>query len=119
MVTGFMVPLSIRWSLLTSHLRGIKGGIIVASREPKKAPLLEVRTMYEPSRIAPVCLVQAYERVVPLTGRFIINLADTVTKEALVSLSSTSRQNQLIRRCANDVDVVLRQNLIPTPNASH
>ena len=69
MVTGFMVLLSIRWSLLTSHLRGIKEVIIVASRGPKKAPLLEVRVMYEPSRIAPVCLVQAYERVVPLTRR--------------------------------------------------
>jgi hypothetical protein len=69
MVTGFMVLLSIWWSLLTSHLRGIKEVIIVASREPKKAPLLEVRVMYEPSRIAPACLVQAYERLVPLTRR--------------------------------------------------
>ncbi len=51
MVTDFMVRLSIRWSLLTSHLRGIEDVIIVASREPKKAPLLEVRVMYEPSRI--------------------------------------------------------------------
>jgi hypothetical protein len=74
MVTGFMVRLSIRWSLLTSHLRGIKEVIIVASREPKKAPLLEARVMYEPSRIAPACLVQAYERVVPLTRRAVASL---------------------------------------------
>jgi hypothetical protein len=46
----------------------------VASREPKKAPLLEVRVMYEPSRIAPACLVQAYERVVPLTRRAVASL---------------------------------------------
>jgi hypothetical protein len=74
MVTGFMALLSIRWSLLTSHLRGIKEVIIVASREPKKAPLLEVRVMFEPSRIAPACLVQAYERVVPLTRRAVASL---------------------------------------------
>jgi hypothetical protein len=71
---GFMVRLSIRWSLLTSHLRGIKEVIIVASREPKKAPLLEVRVMYEPSRIAPACLVQAYERVMPLTRRAVASI---------------------------------------------
>jgi hypothetical protein len=74
MVTGFMVLLLIRWSLLTSHLRGIKEVIIVARREPKKAPLLEVRVMYEPSRIAPACLVQAYERLVPMTRRAVASL---------------------------------------------
>jgi hypothetical protein len=74
MVTGFMVLLSIRWSLLTSHLCGIKEVIIVESREPKKAPLLEVRVMYEPSRIAPACLVQAYERIVPSTRRAVASL---------------------------------------------
>ena len=46
----------------------------MTSREPKKAPLLEVRVMYEPSRIAPACLVQAYERVVPLTRRAVASL---------------------------------------------
>jgi hypothetical protein len=46
----------------------------VASREPRKAPLLEVRTVFEPSRIAPACLVQAYERVVPVTRRVAASL---------------------------------------------
>jgi hypothetical protein len=30
--------------------------------------------MFEPSRIAPACLVQAYERVVPLTRRAVASL---------------------------------------------
>jgi len=49
----------------------------VTSREPKKAPLLEVRIMFEPSRIASACLVQAYERVVPLTRRALASLCQS------------------------------------------
>jgi len=41
----------------------------VASREPTKKKAPEVRTMFEPSRLALACLAQAYERVVPITRR--------------------------------------------------
>jgi hypothetical protein len=42
---------------------------VVQSEEPKKTRALEVRVVFEPSRIAPVCVVQAYERVVPTVRR--------------------------------------------------
>jgi len=46
----------------------------MASREPKKPKAvkpLEVRVMFEPSRLAAACIVQAYERVVPVTRRIV------------------------------------------------
>lgn len=39
------------------------------SEKPKKSRALEVRVVFEPSRIAPVCVAQAYERVVPTVRR--------------------------------------------------
>jgi hypothetical protein len=41
----------------------------VGNGEPKKTKTLEVRVVFEPSRIAPTCMVQAYERVVPIVRR--------------------------------------------------
>jgi hypothetical protein len=46
----------------------------VTSREPKKANALEVRIMFEPSRIASACLAQAYERIVPIARRAVASL---------------------------------------------
>jgi hypothetical protein len=41
----------------------------MARREPKPTKALEVSVMFEPSPVAPACVVQAYERVVPITRR--------------------------------------------------
>jgi hypothetical protein len=42
---------------------------VVESEKPKKSRALEVRVVFEPSRIAPACVAQAYERVVPTVRR--------------------------------------------------
>jgi hypothetical protein len=41
----------------------------MARREPNPAKALEVSVMFEPNRLSPACVVQAYEQVVPLTQR--------------------------------------------------
>jgi hypothetical protein len=41
----------------------------MARREPNTTKALEVSVMFEPSHVAPACVVQAYERVVPITRR--------------------------------------------------
>jgi hypothetical protein len=39
----------------------------VARREPKQPKPLEVSVMFEPSRLTPAHIAQAYEQVVPIT----------------------------------------------------
>ncbi len=51
-------------------LRGTTGGK-VAKADRTKLRTLTVRRSFEPSRVAPTCLVEAYERVVPVTRRVI------------------------------------------------
>ena len=41
----------------------------MARRAPKPAKALEVSVMFEPSHGTPACVVQAYERVAPITRR--------------------------------------------------
>jgi hypothetical protein len=41
----------------------------MARREPKTTKALEISIMFEPSHVAPACVAQAYERVVPVTRR--------------------------------------------------
>lgn len=41
----------------------------VARRAHKASRTLEVRLTFEPSRVSDICVVQAYERVVPITRR--------------------------------------------------
>jgi hypothetical protein len=41
----------------------------VARRDHKPSRTLEVRLTFEPSRVSTACVVQAYERVVPITRR--------------------------------------------------
>jgi len=41
----------------------------VARRAHKPSRTLEVRLTFVPSRVSDVCVVQAYERVVPITRR--------------------------------------------------
>ncbi len=46
----------------------------MASRElkkPKAPKPLEVRVMFEPSRLAAACIAQAYERVIPVMRRIV------------------------------------------------
>jgi hypothetical protein len=41
----------------------------MARREPNTTKTLEVSVMFEPSRLSPACVAQAYEEAVPLTQR--------------------------------------------------
>ena len=41
----------------------------VARRVRTRSTTLEVRITFEPSRVGPACVAQAYERVVPITRR--------------------------------------------------
>ena len=41
----------------------------MARRAHKPSRTLEVRLTFEPSRVSAACVVQAYERVVPITRR--------------------------------------------------
>jgi hypothetical protein len=41
----------------------------MARRELKTTKALEVSVMFEPSRVSPACVAQAYEQVVPSTRR--------------------------------------------------
>ena len=41
----------------------------MARREPNTTKTLEISVMFEPSRLSPACVAQAYEEVVPLTQR--------------------------------------------------
>jgi hypothetical protein len=41
----------------------------MARREPKAPKALEVSVIFEPSHVAPACIAQAYERVVPSRRR--------------------------------------------------
>ena len=41
----------------------------MARREHTRSTTLEVRITFEPSRVSPACVAQAYERVVPITRR--------------------------------------------------
>jgi hypothetical protein len=41
----------------------------MARRDPNTTKTLAVSVMFEPSRLSPACVAQAYEAVVPLTQR--------------------------------------------------
>jgi hypothetical protein len=41
----------------------------MARREPNTTKVLEVSLMFEPSHVAPACIAEAYERVVPIMRR--------------------------------------------------
>jgi hypothetical protein len=41
----------------------------MARRAPNTTKALEVSVMFEPSHVAPACIAQAYERVVPIRRR--------------------------------------------------
>ena len=68
METGFWGPPFSRGSPWSTQRHGSKE-TSVARRAPKPSRTLEVRLTFEPSRVSDVCVVQAYERVVPITRR--------------------------------------------------
>jgi hypothetical protein len=68
MGTGFSGP---RCTLRCPRINPRHGSkeAIVARRVRTRTTPLEVRLTFEPSRVSPACIVQAYERVVPITRR--------------------------------------------------
>jgi hypothetical protein len=67
MVRGFWGLHSREWLLATAR-HGSKEAS-VARRVRTHSTTLEVRITFEPSRVSPACVAQAYERVVPITRR--------------------------------------------------
>jgi hypothetical protein len=68
MVMGFWVPHSRECHLTKAPRRGHKE-VSVARRGHGRSLILAVRRTFEPSRVSPACVAQAYERVVPITRR--------------------------------------------------
>ena len=68
MGTGFSGHHCIRCCPLPSPRHGSKEAV-VARRDHNPSRTLEVRITFEPSRVSAACVVQAYERVVPITRR--------------------------------------------------
>ena len=68
MVTGFSGPLSKADRSVQIPRHRCKEAS-VARRGRTGNSTLEVRITFEPSRVSPVCVAQAYERVVPITRR--------------------------------------------------
>jgi hypothetical protein len=60
----------------------------MAHRELKTTKVLEVGVMFEPSRVSPACVAQAYEQVVPSTRR---------TTSPSVALGQGARGRQMLR----------------------
>ena len=67
---GFRVPHYGVIPATTTLIRGTEGGT-VAHRDRTNPRTLTVRRTFEPTRIAPACVVDAYERVVPIARRTI------------------------------------------------
>ena len=68
MVMGFWGLHSREWFPATAPRHGSKEAS-VARRVRTRSTTLEVRITFEPSRVGPACVAQAYERVVPITRR--------------------------------------------------
>jgi len=65
---GFWVPHSRECHLVKAPRHGSKEANVARRDRPRSTPL-EVRITFEPNRVSPACVVQAYERVVPITRR--------------------------------------------------
>jgi hypothetical protein len=65
---GFWGPHSEECHLVKAPRHGHKEAS-VARRGHIRSTTLTVRITFEPSRVSPACVVQAYERVVPITRR--------------------------------------------------
>lgn len=53
----------------------------MARREPRKIVALEVRTMFEPSRLSAECIARAYERLLPVARRTLTPRLNNRTEE--------------------------------------
>ena len=73
---GFWAHLSTWWSLTTSQESGSEEAVM-ACREPNTTKTLAVSVRFEPSRLSPTCVAQAYEQVVPITHRTTPSTAPT------------------------------------------
>jgi hypothetical protein len=90
MGTGFSEHRCTPCCPLTNPRHGSKEGIVARRVRTRTTPL-EVRLTFEPSRVSPACIVQAYERVVPITRR--------TTPQALPSrLDEDALQTQRVGR---------------------
>jgi hypothetical protein len=65
----------------------------VARRTKTDSTPLEVRITFEPSRVSPACVVQAYEQVVPITRR-------TTSQRALTRQAECAQQRPHVGRRA-------------------
>ena len=65
---GFWGPHSKECHLVKAPRHGHEE-VSVARRGHIRSTTLAVRITFEPSRVSPACVVQAYERVVPITRR--------------------------------------------------
>jgi hypothetical protein len=65
---GFWAHHATWWSLATFHESGSEEAVMVR-RDPHTTKALEISVLFEPSRLSPACVAQAYEAVVPLTQR--------------------------------------------------
>ena len=68
MGTGFSGPRSSPGRLWRTRRHGSKESS-VARRQHQASRPLEVRLTFEPSRVSAACVVQAYERVLPIARR--------------------------------------------------
>ena len=75
----------------TTLIRGTEGGT-VAHRDRTKSRTLTVRRTFEPTRIAPTYMADAYERVVPIARRAI---RTDQAREQLSQLETNRRKGKV------------------------
>jgi len=90
MGTGFSGHRCTRCCPLINPRHGSKEAV-VARRARTRSTTLEVRITFEPSRVSPAWVAQAYERVVPITRR-------TTLQALLPRLDESARQTQPVGR---------------------
>jgi hypothetical protein len=64
----------------------------MARREPKQPKTLEVSVRFDPSRLSPTCVAQAYEQVVPIMHRTTPSPALTGQAEPEVTMQRVGRR---------------------------
>jgi hypothetical protein len=69
MGTGFWGLRSGLGSPWRAQRHGSKETIVARRVPPRSRTTLEVHITFEPSRVSPACVVQAYEQVVPIARR--------------------------------------------------
>ena len=80
MVMGFWGLHSREWFPATAPRHGSKEAS-VARRVRTRSTTLEVHITFEPSRVGPACVAQAYEQVVPVTRRPLVHICPVIQAE--------------------------------------